>query len=240
MSKVTTIPAKPHQIKVSLDLQAAAQSVAKHAGKGGDPAIDALVNASTLITDTAAKIEHACNAILSNAMDTPIKNASTAKRTALKLFENVASKSDNQWQQTEKLIAELEASTMPAAPKDPVSAIHAGHVYQALRGMTDKERTEAVIHGSDAFSAAALTCTDEALTGVPPAQRAALLRTWCEKRHGETLDRVARLRGGLDAFHKSASRLQKLATSVCDEEGAAIEAAELSAKLATEALAKAS
>ena len=63
---------------------------------------------------------------------------------------------------------------------------------------------------------------------------------WQRKRHGDTLARIESLKAGLQDFERVSSLLFGFALGICADQHADIQAAERSAMLAQEAVAKAS
>ena len=236
---VITVPAKPKEIEIPLSLRAAAACVEKHAAKDADEDFDALVQCAEVITNAAERVQSNCTAILANQMQTPIKNAATARNTAHKIFMGVAGKIDGVRKRTEHAIAALEASTLPQPPKDAMAALYAGEIRKALLRMPETERSRAVnaaiIDGDDAFVSAALL-GNVALTGLGKAETAALRDAWRRKRHGGTVARMESLRAGLSEFNRVSSLLSGWSLSLFADQHESIAATEESERLARAAM----
>ena len=161
-----------------------------------------------VITNAAERVQSNCTAILANQMQTPIKNAATARNTAHKIFMGVAGKIDGVRKRTEQTIAALDASTLPPTPKDATAALYAQEIRAALLRMPQAERTKAVTQaindGDDAFVAAAVL-GNVALCGLGKAEQTALADAWRRKRHGATVARIESLRSGLTEFNRLSS-----------------------------------
>lgn len=143
--KIIEVPARPKQIEVPLSLRAASACIEKHAGTDADENFDALVQcAKSIASGAAEKVQTTCVRVLDNQMQTPIKNAATARAAAFKIFQGVAAKIDGVRKRTEQTIAALDASTLPPTPKDATAALYAQEIRTALLRMPQAERTKAV------------------------------------------------------------------------------------------------
>ena len=120
-----------------------------------------------------------------------------------------------------------------------MAGIYAGEIRAALLKMPMAERAKAVSRaiedGDDAFVAAAVL-GNVALTGLGKAEAAALADSWRRKRHGNTVERIARLRSGLNEFNRISSLLSGWSLGLLAEKNAAISAAEESERLAKRAM----
>lgn len=239
---VITIPAKPKQVpEVPLSLRACAGLIEKHKGKGDDADFDALVATADEIGKCAETVQTTCEKILGNEMAMPIKRTADAKKAAHKLFEKIAPKLDSTRKRVETVVEQLEKSTLPPAAKDAVSAVYYGEVRSALLRMPIGERAKAVRSaiasgGDDQFVAAALL-GNPVLTGLGVAERDALLHEWRRIRHQDVLERIGRLRGGLDRFNHLSSLLGGYACGLFADENDAISRAEASMEQASAAMA---
>jgi hypothetical protein len=124
-------------------------------------------------------------------------------------------------------------------PKDATAAVYASEVRAALLRMSQADRaktvTQAITDGDDSFVSAAVT-GNVALTGLGKAEAAALADSWKRKRHGTTVERIERLRAGLNEFNRLSSLLSGWSLSLFAEQNAAIAAAEESERLARAAM----
>jgi hypothetical protein len=124
-------------------------------------------------------------------------------------------------------------------PKNAMDALAATEVRDALRHMPPEERGKAIRAAidadDDAFVAAACTGSP-VLTGLGRAEQAFHLGAWQRKRHGPTMDRIARLKDGLQQFDDLGSLFMGWSLGLLADNNAAVAAAELSERLAREAM----
>ena len=129
---------------------------------------------------------------------------------------------------------------MPPSPKDAMAAIYAGEVRSALSRMPLTERASAVERaigeGDDAFAVAALTGSP-VLVGLGRAEQRALRDVWQRKKHGPTLQRIAKLKAALDEHNRLSSLLSGWSYQLFADDNAAISAAQESERIAREILA---
>ncbi|MGH6865600.1 MAG: hypothetical protein ACREDO_05395 [Methyloceanibacter sp.] len=241
-TKVTTIPTKLEPLEVPLSLAAASRLVEKRGGKDQDDVFAVMVDTAGDITKAAERVRDTVTKILGNQMNTSIKNAADARASASKIFTRLAPRLDTVRQRTEAAIEQLEQSTQPPRPKDVAAGIYAGECRAALLRMSPAERActveQAISDGDDAFVAAAVS-GNVALTGLGKAEAVALCEAWRRKRHRSTVERITRLRAGLDEFNRVSSLLGGWSLGVLADKNAAIDAATRSAELAAKAVATA-
>jgi hypothetical protein len=238
--KVTVID-KPKEIEVPLSLRAARQVIEKRSEGKADDVIDDLAESAERITTVAEKIKTTVDAVLANQLATPLKNASDAKVAANKLFTSVAGKLDGARKRTATAIETLETKIQPPKPQNAAEAVLAGEVRAALLRMEQAERAKAVTiaidEGDDFFVSAALSGSS-VLTGMGKAEANALAEAWRRKRHGETCERIARLKSALGEYDRLCGLLSSFALGILAERNAAIAAATKSAELAAKAMAE--
>lgn len=200
-----------------------------------------MLDAAEGISKCADKVKETVTAILGNQMQTSIKNATDAKKAANKLFTAITPKLDSTRQRVEAAIEQLELVTQLPKPKDATEAVYASEVRAALLRMTQAERSKAVAQaideGDDAFVSAAVT-GNVVLSGLGKAEAVALTDAWRRKRHGDTVERIDRLRAGLAEFNRVSSLLGGWSLGLLAEQNAAIAIAERSAELAKAAMAE--
>jgi hypothetical protein len=227
----------------TISIKSAATVMAKHVdAKHPDTVIESMIDTGHTIAEYAERIHSTASKIMANQMATPMANKKAARDAASKLFGNAADKIDRQRASVEALIEKLTAETMPKAPADAVAALAHGEVRAALSRMPQDKRaaavTQAISDGDDSFVAAAVL-GNPALTGLGKAERDVLREQWRQQRHGQTVDRIGRLKGALDQLDRLAGMFGGWAGGLFDESNAGIKAAERSAELAAEAIAQA-
>jgi len=229
------VPAKPNTLEVPLSLKAATDLVVKHKGKDPDEAFDALAQCAGTVTKAAERVQATCTAILANKLAMPLRAQADARAMAHRIFMDVAPKLDATRRKTEAAIKELQTSTQPPVPKDAVAALYAGEIRTALLRMPQAERARAVQQaindGDDSFVSAAVLGS-AALTGLGKAEAAALSDTWRRQYHTKTVERIERLKSGLDEFNRVSSLLSSYALGLLAKDEARISAAEKSEQLA--------
>lgn len=226
--------------KLTLSLRNAEHVVAHHADQKTDDAMmAAMVRAAREIAEAADGVEKTVGAIMGNKMATETKNLADAKAAAARIYMKQAPKIDATRSAVEAAIDKLIAETQPAQPKDAIEALGHQEVRLAIAHLSQAERSkvigQAISDGDDAFVAAAVL-GHPTLTGLGPAERDALREAWRKARHGDALDRIARLRSGLQALDRVGSLFSGYALGMFAENAGEIEAAEKSAKAAKDAL----
>ena len=235
---VTTIQTAPTIEDAPLSLRGGRKQIIK-GDNTDDIELASLASCADAISTAALKIESSCRTILRNELQPPIKNASDARNTAVKIFQGIAPKLDSTRKRTEAAIAQLESSTQPPKPKDALGAVLASECRSAVARLPQSERAkvinQAINDGDDAF-VAALVGASPILSGLGKAEQAALLDGWKRQRHGRTLDRIERLKVALAETDRLSSLLSSYAFGVCAEQNAAITAAQESERLARAAM----
>ena len=244
MSNITPIKPKP-DLEVPLTLRGASQLIEKRrrGNKDQDGTFDLMSETAASITAAADKVKASVAAILDNQMQTPIRNTALAQKAAQKVWDKLAPKLTDVHHRARQKIEELEASAMPPAPKNAMDQLAHAEIRSALRNMPSSERSKA-IHaaieaGDDAFVSAACTGSP-ILTGLGKAEQALHLNNWQRKRHGPTMERIARLEEGLDQFDQLSTSFMEWSLSLLADKNAAVIAAERSEELAKQAMDNAS
>jgi hypothetical protein len=224
----------------TISLRSADVIMAKFADpQNPDTVIESMVEAGNLIATSAAKVQSTVEKIMANQMQPEIKRKKEARDAAFKIFEGAAKRIDSNRAAVESVIIKLEADTLPKAPKDAVEMLGAGEVRRALLAAPQSERARmirgAINDGDDSFVAAAVLA-NVALTGLGRAERDALREEWRRVRHGETVNRIARLRAALDQIDRLAGMFSGYANALFVDDNAALKAAEASEVAASAAI----
>ena len=237
------IPAQPKPVEVPLSLKAAAKLIERHKGKEQDDVLDMMLRGADSLTADAELIPVACERIMGNKMQSELKNASAARRRVREIVEKATAKIDADRDRAERAIARLEAAVLPQKPKEIMSEvtsqIYASEIRAVLRSMEPAERAKAVaqaIESADESFALAVLSGSPALTGLGAAELGMFKDRWSRKWHGQTLDRIKRLRAALGELDRLSGLLSTWASEIFHAHDANLNAAEQSERAARAAM----
>ena len=120
---VITIQTAPTIEDAPLSLRGGRKQIIKGDNTDNDIELASLASCADAISTAALKIELSCRTICGNELQPPIKNASDARNTAVKIFQGIAPRLDSTRKRTEAAIAQLVEATQPPKPKDALGAV---------------------------------------------------------------------------------------------------------------------
>ena len=236
------IPAQPKPIEVPLSLRAASKLIERHKGEEQDDILDMMLRGADSLTADVELIPVACERIMANKMQSELKNASAARRRVGEIAHKATAKLDADRDRAERAIAKLESAVLPSPPQDMLGVIaelKQIEVRSALRSMKSDERLkvlhDAVEAGDEVFAGAVINAPHH-LTGLGPAELGMVTHEWKRKWHGQTLERIARLRASLGELDRLSGLLQTWASGIFHAQDANLSAAEQSERLARAAM----
>jgi hypothetical protein len=186
-----------------------------------DDVLDGLRSVMTSARQAAEQIVDAHERIVSNKMQTPLKNAALAREKAFDIFGNVAPRFDSARKRAVAELAELEKKMAPPQPKDAMQQMRELEIRQALAAMPAERRKKEIaqaIEQSRESVIVAVVNQDPLALDMSTAEQAMLLHSYKAKRFGPELNRISRIKAAIDDLDRGSATLLSLTDSLTDSD----------------------
>jgi hypothetical protein len=219
MSDVTKLQPRPISLPVCLHPGMIERHFAQDHPNKQDDLLTRMRDVVEVGRETGKKIIDAHTRVMSNAMNTDIRNQSEARKAATKLFESFSKRFDEVNSDVLDEIAAIEKKLRPPAPRDAIEILVASEIRSSFANLNPQKRQSAIqeaLADGDDDVIGALCNGPRILTGMGQAEREMIRHSWAKARHPADVDRLERYRKAATDMENAGQSLMKFTFNLTD------------------------